>query len=91
MWQTLYRDLAGHDFTILAVAFDEADAARPWIEAAAPTYPCLIDRSHQVAELYHMVNVPQAAWIDEAAASFARRRTPASPMPSVRWIASLDR
>ena len=66
MWQTLYRDLADHDFTILAVAFDEPEAARPWIEAAAPTYPCLIDRSHHVAELYHMVNVPQATWIDEA-------------------------
>ena len=42
------------------------DAARPWIEAAKPTYPCLIDRDHRVAELYHMVNVPQAVWIDEA-------------------------
>ncbi len=37
-----------------------------WIEAAQPTYPCLIDRTHHVAELYHMVNVPQATWIDEA-------------------------
>jgi hypothetical protein len=41
------------------------DAARPWIEAAKPSYPCLIDRDHQVAELYNMVNVPQAVWIDE--------------------------
>ncbi len=40
-------------------------AARPWIEAARPGYPCLIDRDHRVAELYHMVNVPQAVWIDE--------------------------
>ena len=43
----------------------EADAARPWIEAAAPSYPALIDRNHRVAELYNMVNVPQAVWIDE--------------------------
>jgi hypothetical protein len=42
------------------------DAARPWIEATRPSYPCLIDRDHRVAELYHMVNVPQAVWIDEA-------------------------
>ena len=42
-----------------------AEAARPWIEAAKPSYPCLIDRDHRVAELYHMVNVPQAVWIDE--------------------------
>ena len=42
-----------------------ADAARPWIEAARPDYPVLIDRTHLVAELYNMVNVPQAVWIDE--------------------------
>jgi hypothetical protein len=42
-----------------------ADAARPWIDAAKPGYPCLIDHDHRVAELYHMVNVPQAVWIDE--------------------------
>jgi len=40
-------------------------AARPWIEAAKPSYPCLLDNDHRVADLYHMVNVPQAVWIDE--------------------------
>src|SRR5262245_43673497 len=44
---------------------DEPEAARPWIELAKPTYPCLIDRAHHVADLYNMVNVPQASWIDE--------------------------
>ena len=33
--------------------------------AAAPAYPCLIDERHAVAELYNMVNVPTAVWIDE--------------------------
>lgn len=33
--------------------------------AAAPAYPCLIDERHVVAELYNMVNVPTAVWIDE--------------------------
>lgn len=66
MWQKLYQELSGHDFTVFAVALDEPEAARPWIEAASPTYPCLIDREHHVAELYNIVNVPQAAWIDEA-------------------------
>ena len=33
--------------------------------AAAPTYPCLIDERHVVAELYNMTNVPMAVWIDE--------------------------
>lgn len=65
MWQKLYADLRDNGFVVLAVAFDEPEAARPWIEQASPDYPCLIDRDHHVAELYHMVNVPQAAWIDE--------------------------
>jgi peroxiredoxin len=70
VWQSVMQDLEreglGERFTIVAVALDHADAARPWIEAAKPTYPCLIDRDHHVADLYNLVNVPQAVWIDEA-------------------------
>lgn len=56
-----------HNFTVIAVALDsEPGAPDPWIEQAAPTYPVLIDREHRVAELYNLVNVPQAVWIDEA-------------------------
>lgn len=65
MWQKIVDDLGHKNFTVIAVAFDEPEAARPWIEVAKPTYPCVIDRNHSVAALYHMVNVPQAAWIDE--------------------------
>jgi AhpC/TSA family len=65
VWQSLFDELKHHAFTVLAVALDHADAARPWIEAAKATYPCLIDRDHHVAELYNLVNVPQAIWIDE--------------------------
>ena len=36
-----------------------------WARQAPPTYPCLIDEGHVVAELYGMVNVPQGVWIDE--------------------------
>ena len=51
----------------IAIAFDSGGnaATEPWIKAAKPTYPCLIDRRHIVAELYDMVNVPTAVWIDE--------------------------
>ncbi len=70
VWQSVMEELQGEHasegFTIVAVALDHADAARPWIEAAKPTYPCLIDRDHHVADLYNIVNVPQAVWIDEA-------------------------
>lgn len=53
---------------VVAVAEESrgAEAARPWIEQAAPGYWALIDETHVVAELYGMVNVPQAVWIDEA-------------------------
>jgi hypothetical protein len=61
----LFDALKSQGFVVLAVALDHADAARPWVEAAAPTYPCLIDREHHVADLYNLVNVPQALWIDE--------------------------
>ena len=51
----------------ITIAFDSGGnaATEPWITAAKPTYPCLIDRRHMVAELYDMVNVPTAVWIDE--------------------------
>ena len=65
MWQSLAQDLEDQPFTVLAVALDHAAAARPWIEKARPGYPCLIDEHHHLADLYHLVNVPQAVWIDE--------------------------
>ena len=65
MWQSLYADLKDSSFVVVAVAMDVSEAARPWIEDANPDYPCLIDRNHYLADLYNMVNVPQAVWIDE--------------------------
>jgi AhpC/TSA family/Tetratricopeptide repeat len=66
VWQSLYEATKDHGFTVLAIALDQPEAARPWIEVASPGYPCLIDRDHLTAELYNLVNVPQAVWIDEA-------------------------
>jgi AhpC/TSA family len=66
VWQELYEELKGRGFMVIAVALDSrAGDAEKWIEAARPSYVCLIDRDHRLAELYHMVNVPQAVWIDE--------------------------
>jgi AhpC/TSA family len=65
VWQSLHASLQARNFTVVTVAMDEPEAARPWIELAKPTYPCLIDRNQHVAELYNLVNVPQATWIDE--------------------------
>jgi len=66
VWQDLYEELKDHGFVVIAVALDSREGdPLPWIEAAKPTYPCLIDRDHRLADLYQMVNVPQAVWIDE--------------------------
>lgn len=67
VWQKLYTEIGDRGFLPITVAFDSAgvEAAGPWIRAANPTYPSLIDRHHVVADLYDMVNVPMAAWIDE--------------------------
>lgn len=68
VWQALYEELCGKGFVVITVAFDSggAAAAEPWVKAANPTYPCLLDQRHIVAELYDMVNVPTAVWIDES-------------------------
>jgi hypothetical protein len=51
---------------VITVALDKsAEDARPFIEAAAPKHPSLIDAEHVVADLYRIVNVPTAVWIDE--------------------------
>jgi hypothetical protein len=67
VWQKLYNEIGDKGFVPITVAFDSAgnQAAGPWIKAANPTYPCLVDRQHVVADLYDMVNVPMAVWINE--------------------------
>jgi len=51
----------------VTVALDiRAEQARPWIEAAAPTHPSLIDAAHVTDRMFGFVNVPMAVWIDES-------------------------
>jgi hypothetical protein len=70
VWQALLDDLKGTpaegQFTVIAVALDQAQAALPWVEAGQPRYPCLIDADHHLADLYGFVNVPQSVWVDES-------------------------
>jgi hypothetical protein len=50
----------------VTVALDRSpEDARPWIEAARPAHPSLVDPWHTVADRYHVVNVPTSVWIDE--------------------------
>ena len=53
----------------ITVALDRCtDDPRPFIEAAAPSHPSLIDTEHRIADLYGIINVPTAVWIDEQGA-----------------------
>ena len=63
----MYDEVKDQNFMIVAVAEESRgpESAREWIELAKPSYVTLIDREHHVADLYNMVNVPQAVWIDE--------------------------
>jgi hypothetical protein len=67
VWQALRQELHPQGLEIVTVALDTggADAARPWIEAAQPAHPSLIDRAHLLDELFGIVNVPSGIWIDE--------------------------
>lgn len=66
VWQALHEELGPKGFLPITVALDSgAEAARPFIERAAPTHPALIDPEHQVADLFNMINVPTMVWIDE--------------------------
>jgi hypothetical protein len=89
VWQQLQDELKDRPFTVIAVAMDSrgAAAARPWIEAAKATYPALIDAEHALSDLYNMVNVPQAVWIDEA----GRIVRPPESAGSVDYFRKMDR
>lgn len=66
-WQALHAELEPKGLTVVTVALDIDPAkARPWIEAASPTHPSLIDTAHVTNELFGFNNVPMAVWIDES-------------------------
>ena len=67
VWQAVYEEVQHEDFLIIAVAEESRglDTAKEFIDEASPSYLCLIDKNHLVADLYNMVNVPNSVWIDE--------------------------
>ena len=67
MWQALRTELHPKGLEIVTVALDTGgvEAARPWIEAARPEHPSLIDQAHITDELLGFVNVPNGVWINE--------------------------
>jgi hypothetical protein len=67
VWQALFDELKDKGFMVVAVAEESrgAEHARPFIEQAKSAYWQLIDTEHRLSDLYNLVNVPQAIWIDE--------------------------
>jgi hypothetical protein len=67
VWQQLYAELKDKNFMVVAVAEESrgANHAKQWIDAAKSEYWQLIDTEHRLEDLYNLVNVPQAVWIDE--------------------------
>lgn len=89
VWQAMYDEVESRDFLIIAVAQESrgVETAREFIEEANPSYLCLIDQTHQVADLYNMVNVPNAVWIDE----FGKIVRPSETAGSHDAFRSMDR
>jgi hypothetical protein len=67
VWQELRAELHDDGLEIVTVALDSAgaEAARPWVDAARPEHPALIDERHILDGLFGIVNVPTGVWIDE--------------------------
>ena len=57
-----------------------AEEGRPFIEAAQPEHPSLLDVGHRVDALFGITNIPSALWIDEAG-RIVRPVEPAWPGP----------
>ncbi len=63
-WQSLHDELAPFDFSVIAVAMDQAaEDVTPYCEGI--TMPVLYDSQHILSELYAISNVPTVVWIDE--------------------------
>jgi len=65
---------------IVTVALDVggADAARAFVDKAAPTHPSLLDQAHALDAAFGIVNVPNGVWIDETG-TIVRPAEPAFP------------
>jgi hypothetical protein len=62
----LHDELESTGLTVVTVALDvKPENAYPFIDAAAPRHPALLDTRHVTDELFGFTNVPMAVWIDE--------------------------
>jgi hypothetical protein len=93
VWQEVRTRLHPRGLEVVTVALDTggAEAAKPFIDAAQPDHPSLLDAAHVVDELFGVVNVPNGTWIDEQG-TIVRPAEPAFPgrNPVLDRFAELD-
>lgn len=67
MWQKFRNELHPEGLEVVTVGLETAgaEACRPFIEAAKPQHPAVIDQAHRSAELFGFINIPNAVWINE--------------------------
>lgn len=82
MWQELRSELHPQGLEIVTVGLDTAgaEACRPFVDAASPDHPSLVDAHHLMAEVFGVVNIPNGVWIDEGGMVVR----PAEPAPAPR-------
>ena len=65
--ETLYQELKGERFAILAVSIDESgsDVVRPFMEKHKLSFPALVDSAGTIKNLYRTTGVPESFIIDK--------------------------
>jgi hypothetical protein len=68
VWQRIYEEINDPNFVILCAAQDTGGeaVAGPIFDAANATYIQVVDPDHIISSAFNFVNVPSAAWVDEA-------------------------
>jgi hypothetical protein len=82
VWQALRSELHPLGLEVVTVGIDAAgpEACRPFIDAAEPDHPSLVDTTHRMSELFGVINIPNGVWIDEQG-MIVRPVEAASPHP----------
>ena len=67
MWQAFRNEVHSKGVEVVTVGMDTlgAQSCVPFIEAAKPEHPSLIDVNHVMAERFGVVNIPNGIWINE--------------------------
>jgi hypothetical protein len=55
----------GVEIVTVCLELGGAEVARPYVEAAEPEHPSLVDDAHVLDTRFGVVNIPSAIWIDE--------------------------